>query len=60
MELTKNKLAKYFDHTFLKAYATDNDLRNLCEEAKSIGAAMVAINTEWVTFCKKELDGTLQ
>ena len=58
MELTKNKLAKYFDHTFLKAYATDNDLRKLCEEAKSIGAAMVAINTEWVTFCKKELDGT--
>lgn len=58
MKLTKNKLAKYFDHTFLKAYATDNDLRKLCEEAKSIGAAMVAINTEWVTFCKKELDGT--
>ncbi|MEE0249329.1 deoxyribose-phosphate aldolase [Peptacetobacter hiranonis] len=58
MKLTKNKLAKYFDHTFLKAYATDNDLRKLCEEAKYIGAAMVAINTEWVTFCKKELDGT--
>ena len=58
MELTKKELAKYFDHTFLKAYATDNDLRKLCEEAKSIGAAMVAINTEWVTFCKKELDGT--
>ena len=34
MKLTKNKLAKYFDHTFLKAYATNNDLRKLCEESK--------------------------
>lgn len=58
MELTKNVLAGYFDHTFLKAYATDKDLKKLCDEAKSIGTAMVAINTEWVEFCKKELEGT--
>ena len=25
--LTKQSLAKYFDHTFLKAYATNADLR---------------------------------
>ncbi|MBB5182276.1 deoxyribose-phosphate aldolase [Catenisphaera adipataccumulans] len=58
MELTRKTLAKYFDHTFLKAYATEDDLRKLCNEAKEIGAAMVAINPEWIEFCKKELAGT--
>lgn len=58
MKLTKETLAKYFDHTFLKAYAVDSDLKKLCDEAKKMGAAMVAINTEWTAFCKKELEGT--
>lgn len=56
--MTKQELAKYFDHTFLKAYATEDDLRKLCKEAKEIGSAMVAINTEWTSFCKEELKGT--
>lgn len=56
--LTKETLAHYFDHTFLKAYATNEDLDNLCNEAKSIGAAMVAINTEWVSYCKEKLKDT--
>lgn len=55
MELTEKTLAKYFDHTFLKAYATNEDLKKLCDEAKSIGSAMVAINTEWTHFCKEQL-----
>ncbi|WP_317313303.1 deoxyribose-phosphate aldolase [Absicoccus porci] len=58
MKLTKQSLAKYFDHTFLKAYATEDDLRKLCNEAKEMNTAMVAINPEWVTFCKQELAGT--
>ena len=58
MTLTKESLAKYFDHTFLKAYATEDDLKKLCDEAKSIGAAMVAINTEWTKFCKEQLKNT--
>lgn len=56
--MTKQELAKYFDHTFLKAYATEEDLRKLCNEAKEMGTAMVAINTEWTAFCKEELKGT--
>ena len=48
----------YFDHTCLKAYATNDDLIKLCNEAKEIKAAMVAINTEWVAFCKKRLKDT--
>lgn len=56
--MNAKELARYFDHTFLKAYATSADLERLCKEAKTIGAAMVAINTEWVSFCKEQLKGT--
>lgn len=55
MTYTKQTLAKTFDHTFLKAYATNADLERLCQQAKEIGAAMVAINTEWTKFCKEQL-----
>lgn len=58
MKLTKKSLAKYFDHTFLKAYATDKDLENLCNEAIAMNCAMVAINTEWTSFCKNLLKDT--
>lgn len=56
--MNKQELAHYFDHTFLKAYAKNADLEKLCKEAKEIGAAMVAINTTWVKFCKEQLKGT--
>lgn len=56
--LTKESLAKYFDHTYLKAYATEEDLKRLCDQAKEIGAAMVAINTEWTQYCKEQLKDT--
>ena len=29
--LTEKSLAKYFDHTFLKAYATRADFEKLCK-----------------------------
>ena len=32
--MNKTQLANYFDHTFLKAYATEADLTKLCNEAK--------------------------
>ena len=37
--LTEKSLAKYFDHTFLKAYATRADFEKLCKE--EIGRAHV-------------------
>ncbi len=30
MNLTREQLAKHFDHTLLKAYATEKDLLALC------------------------------
>lgn len=55
---TEKELAKYFDHTCLKAYATNKDLEKLCEQAKTIDCAMVAINTVWTKPCKEWLKDT--
>ncbi len=57
-QLTEKQLAAMFDHTFLKAYASEEDLKKLCNEAKELGAAMVAVNSSPVAFCKKQLEGT--
>ena len=51
--LTREQLARMFDHTFLKAYATKEDFIKLCKEAKEINAAMVAINSAPVSFCNQ-------
>ncbi len=56
--LTEATLAKYFDHTFLKAYATRADFEKLCKEARELGTAMVAINSSPVTLCKELLKGS--
>ena len=55
--LTEASLAKYFDHTFLKAYATRADFEKLCREARELGTAMVAINSAQVRVCKELLKG---
>ena len=56
--ITRKELAKMFDHTLLKPYATKEDFIKLCDEAKELGAAMVAINSVAVKFCKQQLEGT--
>ncbi|MDM8195083.1 deoxyribose-phosphate aldolase [Massilimicrobiota timonensis] len=56
--MTKEELASMLDHTFLMAYASRDDFIKLCDEAKDIGAAMVAINSEPVKLCKELLKGT--
>ena len=57
-DITPEKLAKYFDHTQLRAFATDRDFEILCEESKKYGFAMVAINPAPVAFCKNLLKDT--
>ena len=54
--LTSKTLAKFFDHTLLKAFASEEDFKQLCEEAKQMGCAMVAINSYPVSICKKYLE----
>ncbi len=58
INLTPEELAKYFDHTQLRAYATYADFKKLCDEARTYGFAMVAINPAPVALCKEFLQGT--
>lgn len=51
-------LAKYIDHTILKPDATREDIRILCEEAKTYGFASVCVNPYWVSYAKQLLQDT--
>ena len=49
---------KYIDHTLLKANATDEGIKKLCEEAKTYDFASVCVNPGYVRMCKELLEGT--
>lgn len=53
--MKKEYLAKMFDHTYLKAFASKKDMEKLCQEAKMINCKMVAINSCQTKFCKQLL-----
>lgn len=57
-DITPEKLASYFDHTQLRAYARNADFEKLCAEARAYGFAMVAINPAPVALCRELLTGT--
>lgn len=52
------QLAQMIDHTFLQAYAQEQDLKKLCDEAKANHFKMVAINSVPVAFCHQLLKDT--
>lgn len=54
----RKDLAPYIDHTLLKPDATREDLRRLCEEAKTYGFASVCVNSANVRFCRSLLEGS--
>jgi deoxyribose-phosphate aldolase len=51
-------LARYIDHTLLKATATESDIVQLCEEARLYDFYAVCVNSCWVTLCKEMLSDT--
>lgn len=51
-------LAKYIDHTYLKADAKKEDIVRLCKEAKENGFMTVCINPCNIKLAKKELQGS--
>lgn len=51
-------IAKYIDHTLLKADATKEQLTRLCSEAKQFGFATVCVNPGNVRFCSDQLRGS--
>ncbi|MDY4518529.1 MAG: deoxyribose-phosphate aldolase [Candidatus Spyradocola sp.] len=56
--MTAKQLARYFDHTLLKAYATEEDFRAFCADCAAYGFAMAAINPAPVKLCKQLLRDT--
>lgn len=58
MDVTKEQLAAMIDHTNLKAFATQDDMRKLCEEARACGFKSVAINGCQVPVCRELLAGS--
>ena len=49
------ELAKYIDHTQLKADARREDIKKLCEEAKDHGFKTVCINPSYIELAKELL-----
>lgn len=58
MEYTVEQVAGMIDHTNLHAYASEADLKKLCDEAIQYGFKSVAINTYPVKECRKWLEGS--
>ena len=52
------KLNKYFDHTLLKADATQDKIDKLIDEAKKYDFFSVCINPSWISYAKEKLSGT--
>ncbi|MGO4937023.1 deoxyribose-phosphate aldolase [Fundicoccus sp. Sow4_H7] len=52
------RLAKYIDHTLLKADATQEMIEKLCQEAIDYDFMSVCVNPVWVKYASKLLDGT--
>lgn len=51
-------IAKIIDHTNLKPYATTNEIKEYCKEAKEYGFCSVCINPCHVKLVSNELAGT--
>ena len=56
--MTEKELAKMIDHSYLKAFATEAELKKICDEAKQYGFISVAINSVPVKFCADYLKGS--
>ena len=51
-------LAGCIDHTLLSATATSEQIKQLCEEAKTCGFHTVSVNPRWVALAAEELHGS--
>lgn len=56
--MTQAELAGLIDHTLVRAYATQVDVTELCDEAERHGFAVVTVNPAWTSYCAKRLADT--
>jgi len=52
------QINKFIDHTLLKAFATSDEIRKLCEEAKKYNFKSVCVNPVYVSLAKECLEGS--
>lgn len=58
LKITRERLAKLIDHTVVRPYATEGDVRKACDEAKRHGFASVCVNPCYVSLASRLLRGT--
>lgn len=56
--MTASELAKYIDHTALKATTTPAEIDRLCDEARQCGFAAVCINPVYIARAAQRLAGS--
>ncbi len=56
--ISDNELAGCIDHTLLEATATEEQIKQLCREAKSHGFHTVCVNGRWVALAAEQLAGS--
>ncbi len=56
--MTLQPIASYFDHTLLRADATEQEIGKLCQEARDHGFFSVCVNPYWVRLAVALLDGS--
>ena len=56
--MTKKELAGRMDHTLLRADATREEIKLLCDEARRYGFASVCVNSCYVSYAKALLEGS--
>lgn len=56
--MKKSEIAKMCDHTLLKAFATKEQIKVLCEEAKALNTASVCVNPCYIEQAKQLLEGS--
>ena len=49
---------KLFDHTILKADATQAQVKKVCDEAREYGFASVCVNSYYTSYISRQLAGT--
>ncbi len=56
--MNQDKIAKYIDHTILKPDASEDEVRKVCDEAKTYGFASVCVNPCYIELVADLLSGS--
>ena len=56
--ISRGSIAKYIDHTILKPDATEDEVRKICDEAKTYGFASVCVNPCFIELVAGALSGS--